>query len=311
VSIGSWLRRRTLPVAIVLAVVAAGGTSCGVPMPVTLGITADEVGAVDTVGSALNAPVGFYQWYQAWGARPVFDAARADAALGRGASPLLTWEPWVAGAGVEQPEFALATISRGDHDGYVRSFARQVRDWGRPLALRFLHELNAPFYPWGAGVNGNTAEAAVAAWRHVHAIFAAEGAANVSWFWSVNIHVPGYAPVAGLYPGDDVVSWVSIDGYNAGTALPWGGWRSPEELFGPTLAAVRDVTDRPLALTEVGCAEAGGDKAGWITDLFALAQEERIPLIIWFEFDKEADWRLTSSPAAARAAGDALRATRG
>lgn len=307
----SWLRRRTVLAAILLTVASTGGTSCGVPMPVTLGITADEVSAVDTVASALGAPVGVYQWYQAWGSRSDFDAARADAVLARGASPMLTWEPWVAGAGAEQPGYALDAISRGDHDDYVRAFARQVRDWGHPVALRFLHELNAPFYPWGAGVNGNTPEGAAAAWRHVHGIFADEQADNVTWFWSVNIDVPGYAPVAGLYPGDDVVDWVGIDGYNAGTALPWGGWRSPEEVFGPTLNQLRDVTDRPVAITEVGCADAGGDKAGWITDLFALTQEERIPLVVWFEFDKETDWRLTSSPAAVQAAGDALRGTRG
>lgn len=42
-------------------------------------------------------------------------------------------------------------------------------------------ELNAPFYPWGAGVNGNTPSDAVRAWDRVRQVFTAHGANNVTW----------------------------------------------------------------------------------------------------------------------------------
>jgi beta-mannanase len=213
---------------------------------------------------------------------------------------MLTWEPWAPGAGVDQPQYALDRIVAGDHDEYVRSFARQLRDWGGTLALRFAHESNAPFYPWSVGVNGNTAQDAAGAWRHVRDLFAQEGA-DVVWVWSVNVSGAGTVPFDRLYPGDDEVDWLGLDGYNGGDALPWGGWRTPEELLGDDVRALHELADRPVVLTEVGSAESGGDKAAWVRALFAFASEHRVSGVVWVDYRKEADWRVASSPAALRA----------
>jgi Glycosyl hydrolase family 26 len=274
---------------------------CAAPQPVALGVAADDVSAIDRFAAVSGAPVGVYQWYQGWAGTPEFDRTRAAAAGARGVLPLLTWEPWVPGAGADQPQYALRRIVDGTHDAYITAFARQVRDWGGRLGLRLLHELNAPFYPWGAGVNGNTPADAVAAWNHVRRIFDAEGAHNVVWVWCVNVHGPGYADYASLYPGDEVVDWVAVDGYNGGDALPWGGWRSPEDVFGRSLADLDGLTDRPLAITEVASAEQGGDKAAWIGDLFDLALARGVRVLIWFDYDKETNWRVDSSPDSAAA----------
>jgi hypothetical protein len=292
----------TLPsVVLVLLLGAAGLSGCGSPQPLALGVVADSPAGLDGFRATTGAAAGVYQWYQAWEGSPPFDAARAGAAADRGALPLLTWEPWAPGGGVDQPAYALARIAVGAYDGYLVSFARQVRDWGRPLALRFLHELNADFYPWSAGVNGNTPGDAVAAFRHVRAVFDREGARQVTWVWCVNVPGPGYAPIKPLYPGDDVVDWVAVDGYNGGTALPWGGWRSPEQLFGDTLDALDALSDRPLAITEVGSAEQGGDKAAWVRTLFDLALDRGVRVLVWFDLAKEADWRIASSAGSAAA----------
>jgi hypothetical protein len=42
--------------------------------------------------------------------------AELDSVVGRGAVPLLTWEPWIAGYGVAQPAFGLARMSAGVFD---------------------------------------------------------------------------------------------------------------------------------------------------------------------------------------------------
>ncbi|MGY1822920.1 glycoside hydrolase family 26 protein [Geodermatophilus sp. SYSU D00079] len=292
----------TVGVLTILPVLGLAG--CGRAEPVTLGVAADDVTALDSFADVAGTPVGVYQWYQAWAGRQPLDTARADAVAARGALPLLTWEAWSPGAGVDQPDYSLASIAGGVHDDYVRAFARQVRDWGGRLGLRFLHELNAPHYPWSTGVNGNEPAQATAAWHHVREVFEEEGADDVLWVWSVNVHAPGTESYAALYPGDDAVDWVGIDGYNGGTALPWGGWRSPEEVFGESLADLQRLSDRPLAITETGSSEEGGDKAAWIEALFELALDEGVQVVIWFQYDKETDWRVNSSPAAA----DALRA---
>ena len=272
--------------------------SCAAPpQPLALGVAADDVSAIERFSATTGAPVGVYQWYQGWAGTPDFDVTRAAAAGARGSLPLLTWEPWAPGAGAEQPQYALARIVDGAHDAYIASFARQVRSWGGRLGLRFLHELNAPFYPWGSGVNGNTPGDAIAAWKHVRRIFDAEGAHNVVWVWCVNVHAAGYADYAPLYPGDEAVDWVAVDGYNGGDALPWGGWRSPEDVFGPSLTDLSNLSDRPLAISEVASAEQGGNKATWIEDLFELALARGVRVLIWFDYNKETDWRVGSSPA--------------
>ena len=43
-------------------------------------------------------------------------------------------------------------------------------------------------------------------------------------------------------------------------------------------------------------AEAGGDKAAWIVEMFSwLDANDDVGAVIWFEHDKETDWRIRSS----------------
>ncbi|GAA4888451.1 glycoside hydrolase family 26 protein [Actinomycetospora straminea] len=265
-------------------------------MSLAFGLTADDPAALGAFTAATGVTPSISAWFRDWSGEPAFDAARADAARRCGALPLVTWEPWTAGRGPDQPEYALARIAAGDHDDRVTAVAEQVRDWGGHLALRFLHELDAPHYPWGAGVNGNTPDHAVAAWRHVRRLFRAVGAHDVTWIWCVN--APGSVPYRPLYPGDEWVDWVAVDGYNGGSAMPWGGWRSPDDVFLPALTDLRRTSGRPLVIAEVACAEQGGDKARWIHRLFELAVEHDVRALVWFDHDKETDWRVASSPAA-------------
>ena len=280
--------------------------ACSAPQPLALGMAADDVREIDAFSRRADAPVSMYEWFQGWAGDAPFDVARAEAATARGALPVLTWEPWSPGAGVDQPAYALARIIDGTHDAYIAAFARQVRQWGGRLGIRFLHELNADHYPWGVGVNGNTPAQAVAAWQHVRRVFAVEGVDDAVWIWCVNVHTERTVPFADLFPGDDVVDWVAVDGYNGGTALPWGGWRTPREIFGASLDDLHELSERPVVITEVGSAEQGGSKAAWIRELFELAADRDVRGLIWFEHDKETDWRMQSTPAAAAAFRDGV-----
>ena len=65
---------------------------------------------------------------------------------------------------------------------------------------------------------------------------------------------------------------------------------------------------KPVLVSEVGCAEAGGSKSDWITTLIDfLIQRLEVTGMVWFDHDKETDWRITSSPASAAAMAEALR----
>ena len=110
--------------------------------------------------------------------------SRLDAVTRRGATPQITWEPWDAGGTANQPMYSLARINAGAYDAYIRASASAAAAYGKPFQIRFAHEMNAGWTSWGAGVNSNTGNQYVTAWRRVVAIFRARGATNVSWVWA-------------------------------------------------------------------------------------------------------------------------------
>ena len=52
---------------------------------------------------------------------------------------------------------------------------RLAANYEKPLYLRFAHEMNGGWFPWGVGTNGNGPADYVAAWRHIHDIFEQKG----------------------------------------------------------------------------------------------------------------------------------------
>lgn len=239
-------------------------------------------------------------WYDAWSRRTGFPTQQAAAVTAFGATPVITWEPWDPARGTDQPTYSLKAIAAGLHDGYVTAWAKQARAFGKPVTLRFAHEMNGTWYPWAAGVNGNTAADYVAAWKRVRGIFTQQRATNVSWSWSPNVPYPGSTPLASLYPGDAQVSTVALDGYNWGGLLPGTTWQSFLDVFDDGYGEVRSFTRKPIIVGEVGAPEVGGDKAAWIRDMFATlaTRPEGLTGFTWFSHLKEADWRIDSSPAA-------------
>jgi mannan endo-1,4-beta-mannosidase len=231
-----------------------------------------------------------------------FDRSLLEPLLERDTLPMIGLEPWDHTGTPDQPVYALRRIAAGDHDAVLREWAEGLRDLGTRVLLRPMHEMNGTWYPWAEAANGNRPGDYVAAWRHLHDLFDNAGATNVEWVWAPNTVFPSSTPLAGLYPGDTYVDWVGIDGYNGGTALDWGGWVDVADLFGPTLDEIRRVAPgKPILIAETGSAEAGGDKAAWIADLFAfMGRQPDVRGIVWFDHDKETDWRITSSPEARR-----------
>jgi hypothetical protein len=161
-------------------------------------------------------------------------------------------------------------------------------------------------------VSETTAADHVAAFRHVTEVFDARGAGNVQFVWNPNVRYPGSSPMAETWPGSRYVDRVALDGYNWGTSAPGHDWQEPEELFGDSLEELRELAPGiPITIAEVACAEEGGDKAAWVTNLVTyLDGQADVAAFVWFEHDKEADWRIASSPAGAAAMRAALAGRR-
>jgi hypothetical protein len=239
--------------------------------------------------------------------------AELEAARNRGATVLLTWEPWTWGGGTSQPAYSLDRITAGDFDSYLRQWGQALASWGHPVMLRFGHEMNGNWYPWSEQLNGNGPGDYIAAWRHVHDVVASTGASNVTWVWNPNVPYWGSTPMDALYPGASYVDAVALDGYNWGTSASWSTWVSPSQLFGDGLGQLRSLAPgKQILIGETSSAEQGGSKAEWASTLVGyLAAQGDVTALTWFDFNKETDWRINSTQSAADALRNALAARRG
>jgi cellulose synthase (UDP-forming) len=260
-----------------------------------------EVNAFEHVA---RAHVGIVQWFADWDHDRV-DLEQLRAVAARGSTPQITWEPWDRTRGVgRQPDYTLASIISGRHDEYIRSWARGLHRYGGPVLIRFAQEMNGIVYPWAEATNGNRPGEYASAWRHVHDIFTAEGATNVRWVWC-----PKTGPIVpGQYPGDRYVNVVALSGFNGGSVLPWGGWRTFADAFNVPLQSLRRIAPgKPVQISEVGAVEAGGSKPQWIKQMFDYLEAHTwIRSVLWFDLDKQADWRVATSPAAQSAFVDGV-----
>lgn len=249
-----------------------------------------------------------YEFSQGWAVHE-FDRRSFDKVAARNMLPLLSWEPWNFRAEStrdrersEQPDFALSKIIAGEYDDYIRSWAEGIAALKYPVGIRLAHEMNGYWYPWCEQSNGNKPGQYVQMWRHVHDMFTAAGATNVIWVWSPNATYDTATPLPGLFPGDDYVDWIGVSGYY-GTAgqqsyLPF------TSIFGPTLAEITQLSKRPVVITEVGATNAQGRRTEWITDMFrSLPRYRQIIGVIWYESEREIDWRIGGTPEAAQAFG--------
>lgn len=303
------------------------------PSPIALGLSfpsgEGDLPQIDALAAQIGRMPAFVLWFEGWtwegrtfGA-PQLERLRAFA--DRGISPLISWDPWGAWFepyGGPQPvdpqPYHLRNIVAGEFDATIDSWAAGLAAYGQPVFLSFAHEMNGDWFPWGVGVNGNTAADYVAAWRHLHDRFTAAGATNVRWVWTPNYDYGGPVSFAQVFPGNSFLDWVGVNGYNWGTGVPWADWLNFDTLFGPSYEALTALSTKPLMITETASAEEGGNKASWIVAAFLEHLPTRFPkvrAVSWYqgteartadggfavdgeEVAYRTDWRITSSDAA-------------
>jgi len=246
-----------------------------------------------------------------------FPTEGMDSIRGHGSIPVFSWGSESSpSTGPEQPDFQLAKIAGGAFDSYITQFATEAKEWGHPFFLRFDWEMNGNWFPWSQLANGNSGGQFVAAWRHVHDIFAAVGAINATWVWCPYADTAKRIkknPLKPLYPGDSYVDWTCLDAYNWGlNSVNPRPWRSFAQLFDPAYTSiVKKVAPRkPMMLGEFATSPYGGHKAAWIRQMFEKlpVKYPRIRALIYFDtVDRGVDWPLETSPTATRAFAKGIR----
>ncbi|MFN0070050.1 MAG: glycoside hydrolase family 26 protein [Chloroflexota bacterium] len=268
----------------------------------------NDLREVDVYESLAERRLAILHWYALWGGwKSDFNLRDLELTAERGSIPLISWEPW---SGLPyDPQWTLReSILSGRNDDYIESWARGLAQYGKPVLLRFAHEMHGSSFPWSTGVNGNSVDDYVMSWQRVRVIFSRYETKNVQWVWNPNSigdtapHV--YEPIyQSLYPGDDAVDWVGLDIYDTGPELDWGApyWRSLPEILDGSYQALTPITCKPIILAEVGSATIGDDKAAWIRDGLGSQLPQRFPrvrAVVWFDVIKERPWIIQTSHAA-------------
>lgn len=265
-------------------------------------------------------------YYHNWG-RPFGGSAEYNAK--NGWITQVTWE-YKASYGLDSPYVLrpLQSILDGNEDKYIQEFAREAAAFGKPVFLRWGHEMNGDWYAWSGSRNGGAVadqygdpqkadgpERFVDAYKHIYKIFEAENADNVLWVWCPNVAMTGklgepWNAYPNYYPGDEYVDWLCVDGYNWGASQDWSKWQTFDEVYSDSYAQLQAINaSKPMMIGEFSSSEVGGDKAAWIKDTLQRipAGYPQIRFIFWFHINKETDWRFDSSEASMQAFIDGFK----
>jgi len=212
-------------------------------------------------------------------------------AFAGGYVPHVTWEP----------KMGMTELMSGKYDEDIKQYGQSIASLGKPIVLRFAHEFNGDWYPWSI-LNDQLVPAAtyVQAFRYVHGKIREAGGTNAYWVWAPNNENGAKNPqtLEAYYPGDAYVDLIGMDGYNFGTSQAWSKWQSFSEVFGGLYDwIIQTHPNKPVFISEMGTSSTGGDKNAWITDMFAQLETRfsKIKSIVWFNINKETDWRFTET----------------
>lgn len=259
----------------------------------------DNLTQVKNLETKIEKRFATVMWYADW-AQP-FPAKTCQTLSDHGYVPHIIWEPWLWS---NNEQIYLDNILKGEWDTYIQKWVEGAKNYNKPLMIRWGHEFNGNWYPWSIAKNGQSAEKYVKTFRYVHDKFTKSGVTNVQWVWCLNTDsVPNqeWNDFTLAYPGDQYVDWVGIDGYNWGAA---GEWKGFDRIFQKAYLTCVEKYNKPIMIAEFASSPKGGDKAKWIEDLSTTIPEKfpAIKAILWFNVNKEHDWRIDDTPASVAAA---------
>ena len=285
---------------------------------VLLGAYLDQDGwdadIIDSFNNKLEKPVSVINVFSSFDMNWTYLKYQSSNVVSRHAIPMISWMPTIN----KRPDDSLLPeITNGQWDEYIDEWINGFRLWlatyqsgQKPtIMIRFAHEFNSDWFPWS-----NQPNELISAWRHLHQRFVRAGvASHVEWVWNVNnVDVDDYDDFSVYYPGDDVVDWVSIDGYNWGSNYHYTRWKSFDETFSQSyVKLVTDFPNKPVMIAEVSSTEPAdlpndmrgqlGDdsdiyesKDAWVNDMLSTIENSypAIKAVLWFNSNKELNWAL-------------------
>jgi hypothetical protein len=231
-----------------------------------------------------------------------------DAIAHVGAVPCITWEPMSIVDGKEKT-IAYELILNGQYDAYLAQMAQEIKEWKKPLIIRFAQEMNLNRYHWGTTeeqFGPQSSEIYINMFRYVVNFFRNQEVNNVLWAFCPNVDsIPNqpWNKAQAYYPGDDYVDILGMDGYNWAMTpelakeknISWTKpWLSFAQLFQNLYHELKQIApSKPILVFETASVNQGTNKKSlWIKEALHTAKNWEIVGIIWFQAKKEEDWRI-------------------
>ncbi len=191
-----------------------------------------------------------------------------------------------------EPRDGLDSVTEADAEELARLLDGYWRASGTPSIVRFAHEMNGSWYPWG-----QQPEAYIDAFRTVAtAVHALAPASAMAWAPNEGSGYPFSGgtftsddpsldtngdgeitntddPYAPYWPGDDAVDWVGMSVYHWGIEYPWGENElpTPEEFRSLLTGAVSGAHEGQVPIPDFYAAYAEGhDKPMGVFETAAL-----------------------------------------
>jgi mannan endo-1,4-beta-mannosidase len=246
-------------------------------------LTTGQYAQVNDFAQAVGRQPNIVLYYSGW--NEGFSIPFAQTALQHGATLAVDIDP---------TSTSCAAIAAGQQDAFLESYAQSVKDFGHPVIISFGHEMNGNWYSWGWT---HTSPATyVAAWRHIVDVFRQVGADNVTWLWTINAVDSVEGPIADYWPGNNYVTWVAFDAYYYNTTDDFSA------VFGPSISAIRQVTNKPILIGETAIGQVAG-QAAKLPGLFSGVAASGLLGFVWYDVAQDdgvyhQDWQLEGHPIA-------------
>jgi hypothetical protein len=235
--------------------------SCGVLWGVaTKPPTSAAVAALESAG---GRPFDFVYRYHDVNDQVPDDAERTAVAANKLLHLAITSKDFRRG---DPQPITWADFASGRFDAMLTAQAKGVASLKVPVFMTFEQEASQR---QKVGVLG-TPEEFIRAWKHLHQIYDEAGAKNAIWVWVMTGSADNLDNAASLWPGNDVVDWISWNVYNQSgcssnriDVSKYVSFEDKMKIFyefvkkrGPSLQMD---PDKPMMISETGSAKYPGD----------------------------------------------------
>lgn len=196
-------------------------------------------------------------------------------------------------------------VASGEFDEELVRAANEIVASGHSVLFSLHHEPEDNSLETGGAYGTNADYAAML--RHAHEVMEPVAGDQIIWFINYMGHSFGdFDQVEAMYPGDDVIDWISWNPYNWFGCHGDAPWKSFAEQAQPFYRwATRAHPEKPLMIGETATNERPGDssaKATWVDEMASSLKSDfpAVRAVLWFHQSTDSGFcerRWDSSPA--------------